>query len=153
MQMQHCRERVLQLLSCAADASAIDRAAHNLASNDPRLRSYALEVLDIQTPVALKPVVLPVLEDLVPAERLRRLQPNYPQVPMDRQTRLTELGSTGGGQLSAARLHGHGLLREACLQLRGLGGDRQVPGQPEVALVSAGGGPAAACLILTAGAR
>ena len=101
VQMQHCRERVLQVLSCAADASAIDRASHNLTSSDPRLRSYALEVLDIQTPVALKPVVLPVLEDLVPAERLRRLQPNYPQARTDRQTRLAELGRPGSGQLDS----------------------------------------------------
>jgi len=57
--------------------------------------------------------------------------------------------ATGGGQLSAGRLHGHGLLYEACLQLRGEGGDRQIPRRPEVALVSAGGGPAAACLLLT----
>ena len=57
--------------------------------------------------------------------------------------------ATGGGQLSAGRLHGHGLLYEACLQLRGEGGDRQVPAHPEVALVSAGGGPAATCVLLT----
>jgi acetyl-CoA acetyltransferase len=57
--------------------------------------------------------------------------------------------STGGGQLSAGRLHGHGLLREACLQLRGDGGDRQVPGRAAVAVVAVGGGPSAACLLLT----
>ena len=56
--------------------------------------------------------------------------------------------NTGGGQLSAGRLHGFGLLHEACVQLRGLGGDRQIPGRADVAVVSAGGGPLAGCLLL-----
>jgi acetyl-CoA acetyltransferase len=58
--------------------------------------------------------------------------------------------NTGGGQLSAGRLHGFGLLHEACIQLRGLGGAHQVSRGPELAVVSAGGGPYAACLLLSA---
>jgi acetyl-CoA acetyltransferase len=54
-----------------------------------------------------------------------------------------------GGQLSAGRLHGFGFLHEACVQLWGEGGDRQVPGDPEVAVAGAGGGPLAGCLLLT----
>jgi acetyl-CoA acetyltransferase len=57
--------------------------------------------------------------------------------------------NTHGGQLSAGRLHGYGFLHEAVVQLRGQGGDRQVPGDPEVAVVAAGGGPLAGCLLLT----
>ncbi len=34
--------------------------------------------------------------------------------------------NTAGGQLSGGRLHGFGLIHEACVQLRGQGGDRQV---------------------------
>ena len=56
--------------------------------------------------------------------------------------------NTSGGQLSAGRLHGFGLLHEACVQLRGIGGDRQA-GSPEVAVVAAGGGPIAGCMLLT----
>jgi acetyl-CoA acetyltransferase len=57
--------------------------------------------------------------------------------------------NTGGGQLSAGRLHGFGLLWETCIQLWGEGGERQVPGNPEVGITAAGGGPLAGCVLLT----
>jgi acetyl-CoA acetyltransferase/uncharacterized OB-fold protein len=57
--------------------------------------------------------------------------------------------NTHGGQLSAGRLHGWGFLHEACVQLRGEGGDRQVPNTPEVALFTAGGGHPGGVMILT----
>jgi acetyl-CoA acetyltransferase/uncharacterized OB-fold protein len=56
--------------------------------------------------------------------------------------------STDGGQLSFGRLHGWGLLHEACRQLRGDAGDRQVAAA-ETAVVSTGGGPIAGCVLLT----
>lgn len=57
--------------------------------------------------------------------------------------------NTAGGQLSGGRLHGYGHLYEACVQLRGTAGARQVPGNPGVAVVSNGGGPVAGCMVLT----
>jgi acetyl-CoA acetyltransferase len=56
--------------------------------------------------------------------------------------------NTHGGQLSAGRLHGFGFVHEACVQLRGDGGERQVPGA-EVAVVANGGGPIAGAMLLT----
>jgi acetyl-CoA acetyltransferase len=56
--------------------------------------------------------------------------------------------NTHGGQLSAGRLHGYGFLHEACVQLWGEGGERQV-GTPEVAVAAAGGGPLASSFLLT----
>jgi acetyl-CoA acetyltransferase len=58
--------------------------------------------------------------------------------------------NTHGGQLSAGRLHGFGFIHEACLQLRGEAGDRQVTHKPvEVAAVGNGGGPIAGALLLS----
>jgi acetyl-CoA acetyltransferase len=57
--------------------------------------------------------------------------------------------NTSGGQLSGGRLHGYGFLHEACVQLRGEGGERQVARRPEVAVVAAGGGNTCGCLLVT----
>jgi acetyl-CoA acetyltransferase len=57
--------------------------------------------------------------------------------------------NTAGGQLSAGRLHGYGFLHEACVQLRGEGGPRQVPRPPRVAAVAAGGGNTCGCFLLS----
>jgi acetyl-CoA acetyltransferase len=56
--------------------------------------------------------------------------------------------NTHGGQLSAGRLHGFGFVHEACLQLRGEAGERQIRGA-EVAAVANGGGPIAGAMLLT----
>jgi acetyl-CoA acetyltransferase len=56
--------------------------------------------------------------------------------------------NTYGGQLSAGRMHGYWVLHEACLQLRGQAGPRQVD-SAEVAVAAAGGGPIAGCMLLT----
>lgn len=57
--------------------------------------------------------------------------------------------NTYGGQLSAGRMHGYWVLHEACQQLRGVAGPTALPNRPEVAVVSAGGGPIAGCMLLT----
>jgi acetyl-CoA acetyltransferase len=56
--------------------------------------------------------------------------------------------NTAGGQLSAGRLHGFGLLHEACTQLWNEGGARQVR-DARVAAVGIGGGPLGGSLLLT----
>ena len=56
--------------------------------------------------------------------------------------------NTGGGQLGWGRLHGFGFAYESVVQLRGIGGARQIPGDPKVAVATSGGGPMAAALLL-----
>ena len=56
--------------------------------------------------------------------------------------------NTGGGQIAGGRLHGFGFAHEAVTQLRGLGGERQVPNNPRVAVATSGGGPLATALLL-----
>jgi len=56
--------------------------------------------------------------------------------------------NTGGGQIGAGRLHGFGFAHESVVQLRGQGGERQIPGAPRVAIAASGGGPLAAALLL-----
>jgi acetyl-CoA acetyltransferase/uncharacterized OB-fold protein len=58
--------------------------------------------------------------------------------------------NTHGGQLSAGRTHGFGFLHEAIVQLRGDGGERQVP-DAQVAVVSTGGGTPGGCFLFTRG--
>ena len=57
--------------------------------------------------------------------------------------------NTQGGQLSGGRLHGVGFLHEACTQLWGRGGARQVATPPSVAAVGAGGGPVSGCMLVS----
>jgi acetyl-CoA acetyltransferase len=59
--------------------------------------------------------------------------------------------NTHGGQLSGGRLQGFSFLHEACVQLWGEGGARQVPGDPQVAVVSTGGGTPGGAMLLTRG--
>ncbi|MDP3674956.1 MAG: thiolase family protein [Novosphingobium sp.] len=59
--------------------------------------------------------------------------------------------NTGGGALSAGRLHAYGAVHEACTQLWGKAGARQVAGDPKVCATSTAGGPLAGCMLLVRG--
>lgn len=56
--------------------------------------------------------------------------------------------NTGGGALSAGRLHAYGAVHEACTQLWGRGEARQVKGDPRVVATSTAGGPLAGAMLL-----
>jgi acetyl-CoA acetyltransferase len=61
--------------------------------------------------------------------------------------------NTNGGALSAGRMHAYGQIHEACTQLWGLGGARQVQGRggkdgPKVAVLTTAGGPLAGSFLL-----
>lgn len=57
--------------------------------------------------------------------------------------------NTGGGQLSAGRMHGFGGLLEACLQLRGEAGAHQLANRPQVAVVTSGAESFSSSLLLS----
>jgi acetyl-CoA acetyltransferase len=56
--------------------------------------------------------------------------------------------NTNGGALSAGRMHAYGQVHEACTQLWGRGGARQLAKRPKVAALSTAGGPLAGCFLL-----
>ena len=58
--------------------------------------------------------------------------------------------NTHGGQLSHGRTHGIGLVHEAVVQLRGCGGERQVPGASVAAVATGGLTTSGAMLLRTA---
>lgn len=56
--------------------------------------------------------------------------------------------NTGGGALSGGRLHAYGAVHEACTQLWGRAGERQVSGDPQICATSTSGGPLAGAMLL-----
>ena len=82
------RERLLHLLSFLYDPSVVSRARHDLQHASAEKRAYALEVVDTLIPQTLKPVVLPMLDDLTPAQRLKRSSSSFPHMHLSRAERL-----------------------------------------------------------------
>lgn len=67
------RRRLFLLLSFLYDPKAILRARDNLAHATKDKRAYASEVLDVTLPMEMKPLLLPILDDIPAEERRRRL--------------------------------------------------------------------------------
>ncbi len=108
------RGRVLSLLSLHGDASALGRAAINLDHGSGDRVAYALEIIDIETPRPLRSVVLPVMDDLAPDERLERLGGQFPQQRVDGRSKLAELAANplgnAGSWTQACALHTAGII-------------------------------------------
>lgn len=85
------RERLLYLLSFLYDPAVVLRARDNLLQGTIEKRSYALEVIDTLLPQALKPVVLPLLDEVTPAQRLQRLGSSFSEPSRSRRERLREM--------------------------------------------------------------
>jgi len=93
-QLAQCRERAFFLLSFVYDALTILRARDNLKHASVEKRAYALEVLDVTIAPEVKRLALPLIEDLTPQERLRRLSDQFPQPRLSRDQRLQEIASS-----------------------------------------------------------
>jgi hypothetical protein len=82
---------VLLLLGMLGDPASIQRVRDALGHGSKEKRAYALEALDVTLPGPLRAVVLPLVEDLSPAERCARLEDAFPQPTASAEERVAEL--------------------------------------------------------------
>ena len=85
------RKRIFLFLSFIYESQAILRAEENLLQDSVDQRAYALEVIDTTLAQDLKGILFPLLEDLDPETRLRRLEIHFPQEHLTTNERLEEL--------------------------------------------------------------
>jgi hypothetical protein len=85
------RDRLFYLLSFLYDAQTILRARNDLSHTSREKRAYALEALDITLDQATKEVIFPLLQELTPQQRLKRLASLFPQSVADYHVRLAEI--------------------------------------------------------------
>lgn len=90
-EVERARRRLVLLLSLLYDPRVIARVQESLASGSSEAAVYALEVMDLAVSPDLRPLVLPLMEDLPAARRLRRLEALAPQPRMAPPARLAAL--------------------------------------------------------------
>jgi len=95
-----CRSRVLSLLSLIGDASALKLASESLAGSTPDRRAYALEVIDTQTPSALRSITVPLFDAAVPERVLGPQTSAFETTTVDRLARLDVIASDETGALT-----------------------------------------------------
>ncbi len=79
---------VFRLLSLLYESATLARIQEALQAEERERQVYALEMLDVLLPVELKPLVLPLVEDSPPPQKLRRLAASFPQARLDGRQRL-----------------------------------------------------------------
>ncbi len=90
------RRRLFLLLSFIYERQSIQRAWENLAHASTENRAYALEIIDVLLPLDLKTMLLALIDDLSPAQRLDRLTERFPQPSQERSQRLEEIVTRPG---------------------------------------------------------
>lgn len=85
------RDRILMLLSLKFRGDSIRHVREALRAGSPAQVSYALEILDVQLPAEWKKMVMPIMENLSPLERSRRLSAQFPQSREQPVERLQEI--------------------------------------------------------------
>ena len=85
--------RLFILLSFIFDRQAMHRAWENFSHASAEKRAYALEIIDVLVTQELKAIIMPLLEDLPPLERLQRLRDRFPQCRLSRTQRLQDMVS------------------------------------------------------------
>jgi HEAT repeat protein len=95
------RRRVLLLLGMGGDPAAIQRVRDALAHGAREKRAYALEVLDVTLSAGLRAQVLPLMEDLSPADRATRFADEFPQPAATPDERVREVVARPGSDLAS----------------------------------------------------
>jgi hypothetical protein len=101
-QLRRDRDDLCTLLSLLYDARAIGLVKELLAGADKEAGVYALEVAEVIIGPELRPLVVPLLEDLPPARRLRSLAGLFPQQPMALAARLEAIVHRDYARMSTA---------------------------------------------------
>jgi AAA family ATP:ADP antiporter len=85
------QKRIFLLLSFIYDSKSILRARDILAYGSSEKRAYALEIIDIAISKRIKAMVFPLLEDLTPSQKLKKLAEQFPQPQLGRTQRLRQI--------------------------------------------------------------
>lgn len=80
---EHNYNHVYMLMSMIFDQKSIQLVKENIETRTNEGVTYALELLDVFLPEEIKQKIIPILDDISDAERVKRLQIFYPQVKMD----------------------------------------------------------------------
>ncbi|HEX5689992.1 MAG TPA: cyclic nucleotide-binding domain-containing protein [Roseiflexaceae bacterium] len=91
LSIQRTTERLCLWLSFVYDAPMMLRARRALAQGQSTQYAYAVEIVDTQLSADLKSLVMPIVEDLPPQERVRRLTQAFPQERLSRASRLSAM--------------------------------------------------------------
>jgi ATP:ADP antiporter, AAA family len=82
-EIQNDIEHIYMLLAMLYDTRSIQLVKENIDSGTAEGITYAIELLDVFLSEQLKQRVIPVLDDLFDAERIKRLEDYYPRIKLD----------------------------------------------------------------------
>jgi acetyl-CoA acetyltransferase len=140
------RGRPLVRLEAVGCTPGVDEAGRMLWSRSPRLSPRDVDIAEVYDGWSILSLLW--LEGLALCGRgtAASFVEDGSRIGLDGELPI----NTGGGQLSGGRLHGYAQVYEACLQLRGEAGDRQVTPHPAVAVASTGANHFTGCVLLSA---
>jgi acetyl-CoA acetyltransferase len=125
----------------------VDDAGHMLWSRSPRLSPRDVDIAEVYDGWSILSLLWLEALGLCGRGKAAAFVEDGSRIGLEGELPI----NTGGGQLSGGRLHGYAQVYEACLQLRGGGGDRQVSPKPEVAVASTGANHFTGCMLLSCG--
>jgi len=92
------REHVVRLMALRYRRKLLVKLVPRMMSSSPRQRAYALEVLDNLVAGEVRDRAFPILDDLRPGQRLRRLAGDAPPRPLSVGARLIDVIRGGEGR-------------------------------------------------------